>query len=79
MEDFNQTEICQIPVKRCRRPSAAFLNWMHRKLDRNTAGIPHTFLGAFHGFQMPPIARRQVTADLRDPDDRPARLQFLPR
>ena len=77
MQDFNQTEIRQIPIQCRRRPSATFLDRMHGKLDRNSTGIAHPFLGAFHCFQMPPVTRRQVTADLSNPDDRPSGLQFL--
>ena len=79
MQNFNQTEIRQIPIQCRRRSSATFLDRMHGKLDRNSTGIAHAFLGAFHCFQMPPVTRRQITADLSNPDDRPSGLQFLPR
>ena len=78
MQNFNQTEIRQIPIQCRRRPSATFLDRMHG----NSIGIPpasRSFLGAFYRFQMPPVTRRQVTADLSNPDDRPSGLQFLPR
>ena len=77
MQNFNQTEIRQIPIQ-CRRRSSA-TSGSDARTRSNSTGIAHAFLGAFHCFQMPPVTRRQITADLSNPDYRPSGLQFLPR
>ena len=75
-QDFDQAEIGEIAVERRGRPLACFLNWVHRKLERQSPGrgdpVPH----ALGEFEVMTIAGRKIGAGLRDADDRLAGAQL---
>ena len=77
VQHFDQAEISEVAVERRGRPLAGLLNWMHRKLERDAAGVADAFAHALGKLQMMAVARAEIGAGLRDADDRLARGQLL--
>mmetsp|Transcript_27229 Transcript_27229/g.49822 ORF Transcript_27229/g.49822 Transcript_27229/m.49822 type:complete len:398 (-) Transcript_27229:650-1843(-) len=75
---LHQRQIGKVAVQHCCGPFAGFLNGVHGHLDTGAARRDDTVAHPFGQFQVVSVARAEVTACLRDPDDRLARLQLGP-
>src|SRR3954453_17946144 len=79
VEDFDEPEIREVAIERRSRALAGLLDRMHRKFERDAARRADAFANAAGEFEMMPVARREVGAGLRDPDDRLAGAQLVRR
>lgn len=77
MENLNQAQVRQIAIDSRSGPPGALLYRMRRKLKGDPASCPDAFAHPFNQLKMMAIARRQIRAGLRDPDNRLSRHELL--
>ena len=73
IKHFDQPKVCQVAIEPGGRALAGFLDRVDREFDRDPAGIADTFAHPLGQHEVVAVAWGQVTAGLRDADDRPAR------
>src|SRR5262249_21643114 len=78
VEHFNQAEISEVAVERRGRPLAGLLDRMHRKLDRDAAGVTDAVAHALGELQVMAVAGGKVRTRLCDADDRSPGGDFRP-
>ena len=79
MQNFHQSHVSKVAIKRRRWPLAGFLDRMDGKDQRDAAAIANAVTNTFDDLQVDVVARRQFTAGLGDPDDGSAGSQLFAR
>src|SRR4029453_2937598 len=69
-------EVGEVAVECRRRPLPGLLQRMDGELERNAAGVADAVADPAGELDVVTVARHQIVAGLRDPDNGPARLQL---
>ena len=77
-QHLDEAEIGEIAVERRGRPLAGLLDRVHRKFERDAAGVADAVAHALGEFDVMAVAGREIGAGLGDADDRLAGRQLVP-